>query len=143
MSGGGIETVVNNSADPGTKVLAQAFLGNQKRDVVVQRQEKEWNGGMVTYLRGTNSATYRGGHLLTPDNPDKWFNGSSLLRYSLDNMGYSIHFDKLKAGLKTRSTVFPDVIMHSTFQDLRLTRQLSSSGCSHRELRFLPDMKRS
>lgn len=100
MSGGGIETVVNNSADPGTKVLAQAFLGNQKRDVVVQRQEKEWNGGMVTYLRGTNSATYRGGHLLTPDNPDKWFNGSSLLRYSLDNMGYSIHFDKLKAGLK-------------------------------------------
>ena len=86
MSGGGIETLVNNTSDPSTKVLAQAFMGAQKRDIAIQRQEKDWNGGMVVYLRGTNSATYRGGHLLTPDNPKQRFNGSSLLRYSLNNM---------------------------------------------------------
>lgn len=95
MSGGGIETLVNNTSDPSTKVLAQAFMGAQKRDIAIQRQEKDWNGGMVVYLRGTNSATYRGGHLLTPDNPKQRFNGSSLLRYSLNNMGYSVYFDKL------------------------------------------------
>ena len=75
MSGGGIETLVNNTSDPSTKVLAQAFMGAQKRDIAIQRQEKDWNGGMVVYLRGTNSATYRGGHLLTPDNPKQRFNG--------------------------------------------------------------------
>lgn len=100
MSGGGIETLVNNTSDPSTKVLAQAFMGAQKRDIAIQRQEKDWNGGMVVYLRGTNSATYRGGHLLTPDNPKQWFNGSSLLRYSLNNMGYSVYFDKLEADMK-------------------------------------------
>lgn len=100
MSGGGIETLVNNTSDPSTKVLAQAFMGAQKRDIAIQRQEKDWNGGMVVYLRGTNSATYRGGHLLTPDNPKQWFNGSSLLRYSLNNMGYSVYFDKLEADMR-------------------------------------------
>ena len=100
MSGGGIETLVNNTSDPSTKVLAQAFMGAQKRDIAIQRQEKDWNGGMVVYLRGTNSATYRGGHLLTPDNPKQRFNGSSLLRYSLNNMGYSVYFDKLEADMR-------------------------------------------
>lgn len=100
MSGGGIETVVSNTNDPSTRVLAQASLGNEKRDIAIQRRKDDWKGGSVVYLRGTNSASYRGGHLLTPDHPNQWFNGSSLLRYSLDKMGYSIHFDKLTAGLK-------------------------------------------
>lgn len=100
MSGGGIETVVDNTSDQTTSVLAQVFSGNEKRDIAIQRQKDEWKGGSVVYLRGTNSASYRGGHLLTPDNPNQWFNGSSLLRYSLDKMGYSICFDKLTADLK-------------------------------------------
>ncbi len=100
MSGGGIETVVADAGDPSTHVLAQAFQGSQRRDIAIQRQAKEWNGGMVVYIRGTNSATYRGGHLLTPDNPKQWFNGSSLLRYALNNMGYGIHFEKAEPNLK-------------------------------------------
>lgn len=100
MSGGGIETNVNNTQDKATTVLAQAFLGNEKRDIAIQRKKGEWKGGEVVYLRGTNSAVYKGGHLLTPDNPNQWFNGASLLRSSLDRMGYNIRFTKLQADLK-------------------------------------------
>jgi len=100
MSGGGIETNVNDVTDKSTTILAQAFIGNEKRDIAIQRKKEEWNGGEVIYLRGTNSAAYKGGHLLTPDNPEQWFNGASLLRTSLNQMGYNIRYSKLQANLK-------------------------------------------
>lgn len=94
MSGGGIETVVADSNAPDTKVLAQAFQNHEKRDIAVFRKNNEWHGGAVCYIRGTNSATYKGGHLLTPDDPEKWFSGSLLMRYSLGQFGYSILYKK-------------------------------------------------
>ena len=99
MSGGGIETrVATGSAD--TKVLAQVSQGQIKRDVVILRQHPDWNGGAVCYVRGTNSVTYKGGHLLTPDDPDQYFSGNSLMRLSLAELGYSIQYVKQKESLK-------------------------------------------
>jgi hypothetical protein len=100
MSGGGMETQVAEINAPGTKVLAQAIQGNKKREMAVLQQNPEWNGGAVCYIRGTNSATYKGGHLLTPDDPEKWFSGSTIMRYSLSQMGYSILYHKKSEGIK-------------------------------------------
>jgi hypothetical protein len=55
---------------------------------------------MVCYIRGTNSSSYKGGHLLTPDDPKKWFSGSTLMRYSLSQLGYSVFYDKTSSGIK-------------------------------------------
>lgn len=99
MSGGGIETLIaNSSAD--TKILAQVFQKQEKRDVAIIRQNKDWDGGAVCYVRGTNSASYKGGHLLTPDDPEKWFSGSVIMRQSLAEFGYSISYSKQSAGIK-------------------------------------------
>lgn len=99
MSGGGLETVVDNRNDADTKVLVQA-KGKENRDVVVQRQKKEWRGGAVCYVRGTNSAHYKGGKLLTPDDPAKWVTGGSYMRYALHSMGYSIRYEKPNVAVK-------------------------------------------
>lgn len=100
MSGGGIETTVANKKDPYTKILAEAFQNKTKRDIAVFRQDKNWNGGSVCYVRGTNSARYTGGHLLIPDDPEKWFSGSTLMRYSLDQFGFSFLNKKKSEGIK-------------------------------------------
>lgn len=83
MSGGGIEAIVADPDVTDTKILARAFQNQEKRDIVLIRQNDDWDGGAVCYIRGTNSATYKGGHLLTPDDPEKWFSGSVLMRYGL------------------------------------------------------------
>ena len=99
MSGGGIETVIANPSSD-TRVLAQVFQMQEKRDVALFRQNKDWKGGAVCYVRGTNSASYKGGHLLTPDDPEKWFSGSVLMRQSLAEFGYSVSYNKQSAGIK-------------------------------------------
>jgi hypothetical protein len=98
-SGGGIETTLGQPSNA-TVVLAQTSQGGEKRDVVVRTQQSEWTGGAVCYVRGTNSVTYSGGHLLTPDDPDKWFSGPSLMRYALGSFGYSVLYTKNSEGLK-------------------------------------------
>jgi len=100
MSGGGIETMVANPAS-GIKILAQVIQKQNKRDVALIRQDKDWNGGAVCYVRGTNSASYKGGHLLTPDDPEKWFSGPLLMRHCLAAFGYTILYSKQSAGIKS------------------------------------------
>lgn len=100
MSGGGIETIMAKQNTSDTKVYASVNQADKKRDVIVFRQNKEWNGGAVCYVRGTNSASYKGGHLLTPDNPKEWFSGPSLLRYSLGLFDFSIVYDKKHPDIK-------------------------------------------
>jgi hypothetical protein len=100
MSGGGIETVVANSSSD-TKILVQVIQKQDKRDVAFIRQNKDWNGGAVCYVRGTNSASYKGGHLLTPDDPEKWFSGPLLMRNCLAEFGYAILYSKQSAGIKS------------------------------------------
>ena len=42
------------------------------------------------WVRGTNSNSYRGGHLLTPDDPKQWFPGDFLMRSALAALGSHI-----------------------------------------------------
>ncbi|WP_298647259.1 hypothetical protein [uncultured Proteiniphilum sp.] len=99
MSGGGVETVLDKPGKD-TKVLASVVQDNQRRDVVVLREDPAWNGGSVCYVRGTNSATYTGSMLLSNDDPDEWFIGGSLMRYALSELGYAIFFSKDEAALR-------------------------------------------
>lgn len=95
-SGGGIETVVANANDPSTKTLVKARMGNVARDIVVMRTHApDVSKSTILYVRGTNSAYYRGGHLLTADDPAKWILGGSMMRYALSRLGYTFRYDKL------------------------------------------------
>lgn len=97
MSGGGIETAAARPEFPGFRRLVGVRRGKDERDVVTLRQDKEWRGGAVCYVRGTNSASFRGGHLLAPDPPDRWFTGGSLMRYGLGKLGYAIRYRQLSS----------------------------------------------
>lgn len=93
MSAGGIETTIKDH-NPQSKSLAQAIIDGKKRDIAVYNCRPEWNGGAVCYVRATNSASYKGGSLLTPDNKNEYFLGGSLMRYALMAFGYSINYHK-------------------------------------------------
>jgi hypothetical protein len=100
FSGGGVRTNVQNTQDVFTKVLATMEQSGKKRDVLWIRKDTAWEGGMVAYARGTNSSTFTGGKLLTPDDPAKLFTGPLLLRYVLQEFGISIGVDKDNATIK-------------------------------------------
>jgi hypothetical protein len=100
MSGGGIETIITRPGDGGTKSLVQAVQGAARRDIVVLRSDDSWKGGSVCYVRGTNSAAYKGGKLLRPDDPEQWFTGGALMRYGLAKLGYAIKYDKYTASMR-------------------------------------------
>jgi hypothetical protein len=94
FSAGGIRTKLKNRDDPSTRLLASVERGAEERDVVWSRSEKSWNGGTVVYVRGTNSAAFDGGRLLTPDDPEKYFIGQLYLRYALDEFGIRFGIEK-------------------------------------------------
>ncbi len=104
VNGGGVESVVKDRADPATKVLATMKQDTQVRDVLVARSRPEWKGGKVLYFRATHSNRYTGGRLLTPDNPEEFFNGPLLMRYALNEFGYTFLQDRLRPSVKSPVT---------------------------------------
>jgi hypothetical protein len=104
VNGGGVESVVKDRADPSTASLATLKQGAQTRDVLVARSRPEWKGGKVLYFRATNSNRYTGGRLLTPDNPEAFFNGPLLMRYALSEFGYTFLQDRLRPAIKSPVT---------------------------------------
>lgn len=94
FSGGGISTKVNKLKETHTTVLARMKKGNEERDVVWVREKPEWRGGKIAYVRGTNSSTFKGGKLLTPDDPEKYFVGPLYLRYVLKEFGLDYGVEK-------------------------------------------------
>ena len=54
----------------------------------------------VAYVRGTNSSSFTGGKLLTPDDPEKWFTGPLFLRYVLKEFGIEYGIDKDNPSVK-------------------------------------------
>lgn len=87
FSAGGVRTLIKDKTDAGTKLMVTVKLGNEERDVVWSRAKPEWNGGRVVYVRGTNSSSFNGGRLLTPDSPEKYFIGQLHLRSALQEFG--------------------------------------------------------
>jgi hypothetical protein len=100
FSGGGFRTSLKNPTDAGTKLLVQVEQAGKSRDAVWVRTKPEWQGGKVAYLRGTNSSSFTGGRLLTPDDPDKYFIGPLHLRYVLPEFGISHVVEKQDPSIK-------------------------------------------
>ena len=94
MCAGGCREVLRDPADPHTQVVALVSQGKQERVAAVVRRLPKWKGGALAWVRGTNSNSYRGGHLLTPDDPQQWFQGDLLMRFTLDALGYRVRFSK-------------------------------------------------
>ncbi len=86
--GGGLDTVLRDKCG-----AAQTFV---EVDGLVAGTASE----RTVWLKGTCSADYIGGHLLTPDNEEQYFSGESLIRYALGYLGYEICFDKISASSK-------------------------------------------
>lgn len=101
FSGGGISTVIGNKTDAGTKLLVTMTQAGNSRDAVWSRSAPAWKGGKVVYIRGTNSSSFRGGKLLTPDDPEKWFTGPLFLRYALQEFGYQYQVEKQDPAVKS------------------------------------------
>lgn len=101
FSGGGISSNIDNKNDAGTKLLATMQQSSNVRDVVWVRSMLDWRGGKVAYVRGTNSSSFLGGKLLTPDDPSKWFTGPLLLRYVLKEFGIEYAIDKDSPAIKS------------------------------------------
>lgn len=93
-SGGGISTVVKNKADVSTHVLVNYKQGETNRDVAWSVAKPDWKSGKVVYIRGTNSSSFKGGKLLTPDDPSAWATGGIYLRYALQDLGYTYLLEK-------------------------------------------------
>ena len=100
FSGGGIATNISNISDVNTKLVASVTQGSEKREVAWTRALPNWQGGKLAYVRGTNSSTFTGGKLLTPDDPSKWFTGPLLLRYVLNAFDIYYGIDKESPAVK-------------------------------------------
>jgi hypothetical protein len=89
MSAGGCSEVL--SEDGGTDVQVDATVtdGKAQRVAALSRAFPQTGGG-IAWVRGTNSNSYAGGHLLQPDDPKTWFQGDLPLRFALKSFGYRI-----------------------------------------------------
>ena len=90
MSAGGCREVLREGTDRDTQIVAVVSKGASERIAALARRPAAWNGGAVAWVRGTNSASYRGGHLLAPDDPKQWFQGELLMRSALAALGSRI-----------------------------------------------------
>jgi hypothetical protein len=86
MSAGGCREVLRDGNDRSTEVIATVAAGQAQRVAALVRRLPA-AGGVVAWVRGTNSNSYRGGHLLTSDDPQQWFQGDLLMRFALDRFG--------------------------------------------------------
>jgi len=104
MSAGGCHEVLRNAADPATQVIAMVSQGPNQRVAALTRR-LSGGKGEVAWVRGTNSASYVSGHLLTRDDPNRWFRGEALLRFALDSFGYRVALRKRSVGQANPVTV--------------------------------------
>jgi len=97
INAGGLEAVASTNESTGYQVLALATesttSGNsspQSRICLLSRTESEWKGGALSWVRGTYCASFRGGHLLTPDDPSCYARGERLMRVALSELGWEV-----------------------------------------------------
>jgi len=100
LSSGGIRTVLKDPEDSNTRKLVEVEQSGAKRDIVWVRSKAEWHGGKIAYVRGTNSSSFTGGRLLTPDDPAKEFTGPLYLRYILREFDLNCSVDKSDPSVK-------------------------------------------
>ena len=94
FSGGGFRTLIRNTSDANTQKLIQVEQSGIIRDMAWIRELPEWNGGKLLYFRGTNSSSFTGGRLLTPDKPEEYFIAPLMLRHLLKEFGMELQVQK-------------------------------------------------
>jgi hypothetical protein len=97
MSAGGCREVLARPDDRDTFVAAVASSEKVQRVAALWRQFPAPGGGRLAWVRGTNSNSYVGGHLLTPDKPAEWFQGDLLMRFILGALDYRVSVGKRDA----------------------------------------------
>lgn len=92
---GGVEAVLADAGDAFTELRAVVEGDAGRRVISLSRALPEWNGGVLAWVRGTNSNHYRpGGRLLATDAPNEWFAGEQLMRHTLTAFGYTFAVDR-------------------------------------------------
>lgn len=95
LNAGGLSEVFTGQPGSACRLLASASQGEEIRAAAVCCSREEWQGGRLIWVRGTNSSYYQKGRaLLTPDDPAQWFLGERLLRWALEESGYSLRCRK-------------------------------------------------
>jgi hypothetical protein len=97
MSAGGCREVLARPDDRDTFVAAVASSEKVQRVAALWRQLPAPGAGRLAWVRGTNSNSYVGGHLLTPDKPAEWFQGDLLMRFVLGGLDYRVSVGKRDA----------------------------------------------
>lgn len=93
MSAGGCRELLAKPEAGDIEVGATVSDGKSERVAALWRPFLQ-SGGCLAWVRGTNSNSFTGGHLLTPDNPKQWFQGDLLLRFALKAFGYRLSVSK-------------------------------------------------
>jgi hypothetical protein len=89
MCAGGCRAVLSEAEGDDCKVVAMVSDGKSRRVAALWRKFPQ-SGGSLAWVRGTNSNAFTGGHLLSPDDPQRWFQGDLLLRFALEAFGYRL-----------------------------------------------------
>lgn len=100
FSGGGFRSSIKDPDDNYTELLAQVDKAGETRDMAWIRSLPDWKGGKVIYFRGTNSSSFTGGRLLTPDDPKEYLIIPTLLRNMLSSLDINLVFEKRDASIK-------------------------------------------
>ncbi len=95
MSAGACREVLAEPGDRHTQVLAAVSKDKAERVAALVRRPPGC-GGAWAWVRGTNSSSYRGGHLLTPDDPKQWFQGDLLMRFAAAALGQRVGVSKCR-----------------------------------------------
>lgn len=99
---GGIEAVEAPTDRPDVRVGAVVTQGEARRVIATSANHPEWRGGVLAWVRGTNSNFYRkGSRLLATDDPNAWFAGENLARFALGSFGYAFAVTKPTPGHRT------------------------------------------
>ncbi len=87
MSAGGCREALAEGKVDEVEIGAMVSDGKSSRVAALWRSFQPSGGGLA-WVRGTNSNSFTGGHLLTPDDPAKWYQGDLLMRTALGGLGY-------------------------------------------------------
>ncbi|GAA3413717.1 hypothetical protein ACFFNY_32385 [Paenibacillus hodogayensis] len=101
MSDGAIDETIAQLDDPSTTVRAEVRQGGSSRVFALTRALPEWQGGRVSWVRGSLPFVAGAKPSNLPVRQESTFADSSvLLRYALDDFGWTLRQDRVDAGAR-------------------------------------------
>ncbi len=96
LSGGNICAVQKDKTNHITQILASVQQESQTRAIAVSRHDDRWNGGCLSWVRGSNSFTLNDppGHQPRMQPADQYVHTELLMRHILSEFGYRFYVSK-------------------------------------------------